>query len=237
VRRLVFFGAAWYAITVAPMIVTYQAARHLYLTGAGVSIAVASLLLPAGWHSSRGSGIARCLAIGMLLVLSTAAQYSHVGMLTANGVDSRRYADMLPGLVGSVPPGSTVMIDIRHGRRENWFWAWALPYALQQPFISDNLYDRYAIVEWPIVYTLTPDQWWASKQPALAPILLSDGTHEVTYIVPDPRDEGSLIIEKRTVSGPALRAKIEAAIGKPVSALAAGITLKEAERVAAILFE
>jgi hypothetical protein len=90
-------------------------------------------------------------------------------------------------------------------------------------------------VEWPFVYT-RPDHWWAAKQPTLGPILQSDGTHELTYIVPDPRDEGSLIIDKRTVSGPALRAKIEAAIGKPVSALAAGITLDEAERVAAILF-
>lgn len=46
VRRVGFFGVAWYGITIAPMVVTYLSARHLYITTAGLSIAMASLILP-----------------------------------------------------------------------------------------------------------------------------------------------------------------------------------------------
>jgi hypothetical protein len=46
VRRLLFFGVAWYAITIAPMAVTYLSARHLYIPTAGLGIALASLIFP-----------------------------------------------------------------------------------------------------------------------------------------------------------------------------------------------
>jgi hypothetical protein len=237
VRHLIFFGATWYAVTVAPMIVTYASARHLYLTAAGLSVALASLLLPAGWRSTGRSKAVRGIAVGVLVVLCAAALFSNMRGWIANGIESRRLATALPVLLQSLPAGSTVMLDIRHTRRGVWFWSWALPFALQRPFVGEDLYEQFAIVEWPIVYCCLPHQWWAAKQSALGPILQSEGTHKLTYIVPDERDASSLIVEKRTVSGAALRTKIETAIGRSVDTLATSITQDEAQRVAEILFE
>jgi Dolichyl-phosphate-mannose-protein mannosyltransferase len=237
VRHLIFFGPIWYSITIAPMIVSgYLSARHVYLTAAGVSIALASLLLHTGWQFGGWGKAARGVAIGVVIFLYAIALTSNVRGWIANGIDSQRFAAALPVLLRSVPPGSTVMVDIPGMRRGVWFWSWALPFALEQPFVREDLYRQFAIVEWPLVYCCVARQWWAAKQPALGPILQSTGTHELTYIVPDQRDSG-LIVEKRTVSGPAWRTKIEAAIGRPVDTLATSITQDEAERVAEILFE
>ncbi len=236
-RHLFFFGPMWYAITIIPMIVTYASARHLYLTAAGLSIALASLLLPAGWRSEARTTAVRGVAVGVLLILSAAALTSSIRGWIANGADSRRFAETLPVLLQSLPPGSTVMVDIPDVRRGVWFWSWVFPFVLQQPYVRDDLYKQFAIVEWPIVYCCPPGQWWAAKQRALGPILQSTGTHQLTYIVPDERDPGSLILVKRTVNGAALRTRIESAIGRPVETFATSITQDEAQRIAAILFK
>ena len=237
VRHLIFFGLIWYIVTIAPMIVTYESARHLYLTAAGLSVALASLLLPAGWQSTRRSMAVRGLAAGLLVVLCAAALNSNMRGWTANGVDSRRYVTALPVLLRSLPSGSTVFVDIPDIRRDEWFWSWALPSALQGPFVGEDLYYRFAIVEWPRANCCLPEQWWAAKQSALGPLLESAETHELTYIVPDDRGAGGLIIQKRNVSGLTLRTKIEAAIGRSVDTLATSITEPEAQRVAEILFK
>jgi len=238
VRHLIFFGPIWYSITIAPMIVAgYLSARHVYLTAAGVSIAFASLLLHTGWPSGTRGKAARGLATGALVILYALALTSHVRAWVENGSDSQDFAAALPSLLQSVPPGSTVMVDIPGMRRGVWFWSWALPFALEPPFVREGLYKQFAIVEWPLAYCCLASQWWAAKQPALGPILQSTGTHELTYVVPDRRNSGSLIVEKRTVSGPGLRTKIEAAIGRPVDTFATSITSDEADRVAEILFE
>lgn len=237
VRHLIFFGVIWYIVTIAPMIVTYESARHLYLTAAGLCVAFASLLLPAGWRSTRQSKAVRGLAAGLLAVLCASALISNMRGWIGNGVDSRRYVTALPVLLQSLPSGSTVLVDIPDTRGGEWLWSWALPFALQRPFVGEDLYNRFAIVEWPRVYCCLPHQWWAAKQAALGPLLESAGTHELTYIVPDDRGTGALVIEKRNVSGLALRTKIEAAIGRSVDMLATSITGDEAQRVAEILFQ
>jgi len=237
VRRLLFFGVAWYGITIAPMVVTYQSARHLYVTAAGISIALASLLLPAGWRSAGWSRIARPIAIGLLVIASCASLILNMRPWRANGVDALRYTAALPRLLNSLPAGSTIFIDIPDMRRGVWLGAYALPFALEQPFLPEDLYRRFAVVEWPLVYCCPATQWWEAKQAALAPILQATESQEVAYIMPDPRDEGSLIMNKRTISGASLRPKIESAVGKPIEALDAAVTHQEAQRVAEILFE
>ena len=46
IRSVIFLGSVWYVLTIAPMLVAYASARHLYVTAAGLSIALASLILP-----------------------------------------------------------------------------------------------------------------------------------------------------------------------------------------------
>jgi hypothetical protein len=236
-RHLLFFGLTWYAVTIVPMIVTYASARHLYLTGAGVSIALAVALLPE-WRRTASRGIVpRALCVGVFLVLSGIALSLNIRTWIANGVDSARLSASLPGLLRSLPAGSTLMLGIPETRRQAFFWYFALPFALQKPFLPEDLYGRLAIVERPWVYCCLPHQWWREKRSILGPVLRSSGTHELTYIVPDSRDPGAWSVQKQTVSGPDLRMRIEKAVGKRLEFLTISITSTDAYRLEKVLFE
>ena len=122
VQRLIFFGAIWYAITIAPMIVTYQSARHLYLTCAGWSIAVASLILPEGLRAGRKA--ARVAVAGALVALYATAMTANVRMWVANGLASQKFAVALPRMLQSLPRGSIVLIGVPKSNQDNWLWSW-----------------------------------------------------------------------------------------------------------------
>jgi protein O-mannosyl-transferase len=237
IRRLIFFGAIWYAITIAPMVVTYTSARHLYLTSAGLSIALASLILPGRLCDKTQWKARRLIAAGVLVVLYGVALRWNIGAWIANGVESQKFATALPPMLRSLPRGSIVLIGIPEWSREGWFWSWGLPFALQEPFLSEDLYAQFAIVERPGVYCRPPDQWWAAKQKTLASLLNSPVPHEVTSILPLPQEPGTLVLTTRKVSGPALRLKIESAIGRPVESLSSNLTVAETEQLAEILIE
>ncbi|HZM27223.1 MAG TPA: hypothetical protein VFB89_07690 [Gemmatimonadales bacterium] len=236
-RHLLFFGVIWYGVTIAPMIVTYPSARHLYLTGAGVSIALALALLPEWWRDASRSMVPRALSVVVFLVLSGIALTLNIRTWIANGVESGRLSASLPVLLRSLPSGSTVMVGIPETRRDAYFWYFALPFALQKPFLPEDLYGQFAIVERPGVYCCLPHQWWAAKRSTLEPILRSSGTRELTYIVPDPRDAGAWRVQKRTVSGPELRMKIENTVGKRLESLAISTSWTDVYPLAKILFE
>ncbi len=235
VQRLVFFGAIWYAITIAPMIVTYESARHLYLTCAGWSIAVASLILPDGLRAGRKA--ARVAVSVALVALYATAMTASVRVWVANGLASQKFAIALPRMQQSLPRGSVVLVGVPKSSQDAWLWAWALPFALQKPFLPENLYEQFAIVEVPEVYCCLSKQWWAAKQLALNPVLSSPGPHVVSVILAAPQDNGALTLIRRSVRGDDLRRKIEHAIGKPVDQLSSGITDAEALVLSRILLE
>ena len=235
VQRLIFFGAIWYAITIAPMVVTYESARHLYLTCAGWSIAVASLILPEGLRAGRKA--ARVAAAGALVALYAAAMTANVRVWVANGLASQKFAVALPRMLQSLPRGSVVLVGVPKSSQDAWLWAWALPFALQKPFLPENLYQQFAIVEVPEVYCCPSKQWWTAKQLALSPLLSSAGPHDMSVILAAPQDNGTLTLTRKSVRGDDLRRKIEHAIGKPVGQLSSGITDAEALVLSRILLE
>jgi hypothetical protein len=145
IRRLIFFGAIWYAITIAPMVVTYSSARHLYLISAGLSIAFASLIFPGRLRAETPWAAGRIVAATALLVLYGLALRWNVERWIVNGVESHRFVSALPSLLRPVPRGRIVLIDIPETNRAAWFWSWGLPFALEQPFVGEDLtrsFDR-----------------------------------------------------------------------------------------------
>jgi hypothetical protein len=237
IRRLIFFGMIWYAFTIAPMIVTYSSARHLYLTSAGLSIALASLILPGKLRHETRWITGRVIAAVALVLLYGLALRWNMGKWIENGVESQKFVTTLAPLLRSLPRGSIVLIDIPETGRGAWFWSWGLPFALQRPFMNEDLYAQFAIVERPGVYCCPPNQWWAAKQTALTSLLNSPDPYEVTSILPVPPTPGALVLTTRRVSGPALRLKIESAIGRPVESLSTNLTYPETQQLMGILVE
>jgi hypothetical protein len=232
VWRVVFFGALWYAITIAPMVVTYPSARHLYITSAGLSIALASLMLPGGPGEAYGRRVARLVMAATVVCLCATALVARNQQWIRGGIESQAVVAALPRMLDTVSPGSVVVLAVpaKHGDRS--FWSWALPFALQKPFVADNLYDQFVFLEYPRVYCC-PDQWWAAKEATF--MALMNKPMEVTYIGPATHDPAVLALTTRTIGGAELRRRIEHEIGRPVERLSSTLTYEEAHAVATIL--
>ncbi|HEU4688126.1 MAG TPA: hypothetical protein VFS23_07200 [Vicinamibacterales bacterium] len=236
-RRLAFFGAAWYAITIAPMVVTYLSARHLYLTVAGVSITIASLVFSGPRGEAQGRPRIRMAMAGALIVLYAVASTWNVSTWVTMGTESGTFASAVPRLLQSVPRGSIVFLDVPEWHRDGWFWSWATPFALQPPFASDDLYERFKIVERAPVYCCPPDQWWAARKATLMALMDSPVPQQVTSIVFAQENPGGPLFTTRIIDGGVLKGRIETALGKPVESLSTGITPEEAQALSRVLFE
>jgi hypothetical protein len=188
VRRLLFFGAAWYAITIAPMVVTYLSARHLYVTSAGLSIALAALLLPGHAVEERGRTRTRIAMSGLLVALYAVASIWNVSTWVTAGIESQRFTAATSRLLASVPEGSVVLMIVPERHRDGWFWSWATPFALQPPFTAEDLDKRVRIIERPPVYCCPLDQWWAARKPTLMALMESPTPQPVTSIVFAPEN-------------------------------------------------
>ena len=236
-QRVSFFGAAWYAITIAPMVVTYLSARHLYVTAAGVSITLAALILPAHVVEERDRTRQRRAMAGLLIVLYAVASIWNVSNWVTAGIESQKFAEAILRLLQSVPRGSVVLVKVPEWHRDGWFWSWATPFALQPPFTGEDLNQRVKLVERPPVYCCPPDQWWAARKPTLMELMDSPTPQAVTSIAFVPEDAGAPALTTRIVDGQVLKRRIETALGKSVDSLTGTITETEAQELSRILFE
>jgi hypothetical protein len=237
VGRLLFFGAAWYGITMAPMVVTYLSMRHLYITTAGVSIALAALILPGYPLEERRRTKMRMAMAGMLIALYAVSSIWNVSNWVVSGMESQKFATAVPRLLQSVPRGSVVFVEVPEWHRDGYFWAWATPFALQPPFTAEDLYERFRIVERPAVYCCTSDQWWAARKATVMELMDSSVPRQVTYIMFASDNPDVATFTTRTVDGQALKRRVESALGKSVESFTTGLTPGEAQELGRILFE
>jgi hypothetical protein len=234
IRRLLFFGVAWYAITIAPMVVTYLSARHLYITTAGLSIAMATLVLPAVPVEPHRRRVRAAMA-GTLIALYAVASIWNVSGWVATGIESQRFAAGVSQLLRPVPRGSVVFVAVPEWHHAGWFWSWASPFALKPPFTEEDLTEAFRIVERPPTYCCPPDQWWAARK-ATVTALMESPAQEVTIIEFAPEKGGAPVVRRRTIDGRELKRRIEGALGKPVDS---GTTLnaEEATKLSEALFD
>jgi hypothetical protein len=235
-RRLLFFGVAWYAITIAPMIVTYVSARHLYITSAGLSVALASLILPTYPVEARRIRIRAWMA-GTIIALYAVASIWNTAEWVGVGTDSRRFASAVHRLLQSVPRGSTVFVRAPDRHRGHWFWSWATPFALQPPFTDEDLYTTFRIVERPEAYCCPLDQWLAVRKDTLTALITSPDPQQVTDIEFLAESPGAPRFSTRTVEPQALRHRIEAALEKPVESLVSAMTPEEGEQLIRLVLQ
>jgi hypothetical protein len=235
IRSVMFFGPVWYVLTIAPMLVAYASARHLYVTAAGLSIALASLILPERSSEWRLTWAVR-VGLGVALVwLNGAALVRNIVPWIQNGLESQRFVATLPGLLQHVPPGSVAIISVPASLRQRWFWAWSLPFALEPPFQREDLYGQYRIVERPDVYCCPIDQWRVAKRTALMSLWTNPTSREIAAI--RPTRQGSLWLTIDHVDSQAFREQIERALRKPIEKLGSPMTEDEAQELALMVLE
>jgi hypothetical protein len=231
-RQLLFFGPAWYAITIAPMVVTYSSARHLYITAAGLSIAMASLILPPDWGGTRRRTQTRLAMAAAALLLYAVASARNISTWVVNGRESHIYFTSITGGLQLLPRDSLVFLRAPDRYGAQWFWAWATPFALQPPFTHEDLYGKFRIVDRPEMYCCPFEQWVAARKETLASFITSPGPQQVTYFDFSPGNAGAEAASTRTVDTPALRRQIETAVGKPIETVVTSMTVADAEQVA-----
>jgi hypothetical protein len=223
VALVVFFGPLWYGITVLPLLVTYRAARHLYLPSAGVAVAVAHLLLPATAEGRTPRSGPRLLVAGLLATVWATLLVRQNERWVQAGAWSRESRADLARMAGELPPGGTVVIDNLSGflpGGDVYFWRWGLPFGLQRPFASRDLYTPLNVLEPPEIYCCPASTWWLGKRPAVAALLDGPGDERVDLaLVHWNEHRRRLVLRKGRPARAMLRTYVERALGGPVASV------------------
>jgi hypothetical protein len=154
--RVLYFGPVWWLISTVPLVVTYQSPRHLYLAAAGLVIAL-GLGLSLLWDSARrGVRYASRAGAVVLVLLATLALQRPLTEWNAATEISRRIVRDVEHEAISVPVGSLLVIDVPevHVAAGGWreripLWEFALPFAVQPPYMPTDLAERVHFI-WPI---------------------------------------------------------------------------------------
>lgn len=173
---LLLFGPFWYLVTVGPLAVTYFSPRHLYLTSAGIALALAALAVRLADGRPRPVRVAVGAAAAALLVADLVALQQHNRYWSHAARASQAVHDSVLRVARAAPPGSLVVVDAAWRTRQAYVWAWALPFAVQPPFAPEDLLKRVAVVGHHWTYCCPQGQWladvrrqaasWSEPQPA-----------------------------------------------------------------------
>lgn len=169
---LLYFGPVWWLLGLAPLVVTYFSARHLYLPSAGCAIALA-LGLEALWSTRRGLWrYAQVLgAAGVVLGYALVLRGAVTEWNSAAAISQKILSDV--ERVATVAPAGTLLVVGAPAVGANpaiwtWLWGFALPYALQPPFTQTDPAERMALVSHPWVYCCPVEQWFAVTRQVIA---------------------------------------------------------------------
>jgi hypothetical protein len=158
-----YFGALWWLVSTTPLLVTYFAARHLYLAAVGPVIAL-GVLVDALW--SRGRGYWRFVSVvaGVGLILGSAARLQPaVAAWSAAAAVSETVERDVERELSAAPTGSLFVLDVPPevlgNAAHTWLWSWSLPFALQPPFTDVDLTERAFVIDPLPIYCCPSSQW------------------------------------------------------------------------------
>lgn len=213
-----YFGGVWYLVASLPLLITYRSPRHLYLPAAGPCIALACLAAP-GWSGAprrRGRLTRVVTAVVLLTILGVLLWRQNSNWVRAGQMSATLTKDFPAALEGT-PEGALVIAWAPSDHNKAYVWAWVLPAALQEPFMSRDLYSEARMVEFPDMYCCPLEQWWERKRPILIAILSGDPEAQ-TQVHRLAWDERSSAVSRLRVSLPRrqLRELVEEVLGGPV---------------------
>lgn len=169
--RLLFFGPVWWLICIAPLAVTYNSPRHLYLPSVGVAVGL-GVLFHVLWLERRRIGrFAVVLCATALVLASMLALERWVASWRSSADISARISQDVQRELSAAPAGSLLIVGapvVGANRSIHiWLWMWASPFALQPPFMPAGLAERVSLVEPPDVYCCSREQWLARTRLAV----------------------------------------------------------------------
>ena len=234
---IVYFGFVWYAIYSAPFGVDGRlVARHLYLGLAGPSIALAFLVVPSVSVARKQAGTLRLLgAVFLLIVCGVQLWRLNRNWDSAGKVSAKLQSGFVTAL-GRMPRGSLVIVSapwgVQGGLPLGWpserilygkhayIWGWSLPYALEKPFALEDHYSQLQIIEEPMLYCCSPQQWGEKVRRAILSAWQSAPNEELELHLLrwDDRTQ-SVEWKKRILAKDSLRAVIANALGEPLEAV------------------
>ncbi|MBA3320975.1 MAG: hypothetical protein H0T45_05950 [Pyrinomonadaceae bacterium] len=164
-RALLFFGAAWYALSILPLAATYTSPRHLYLPSFGLCVALGLWLSRAGTRHR----VALTVVLAAFIALSAAYLFRKGWQWRQAAQLSERMRDDLQQIVREVPDGSGLILVNTPGFERGLFvWAWATPFVFREPFSDSDLPRRFRVIDAPSSYCC---QWAQDKVPALRDLM------------------------------------------------------------------
>jgi hypothetical protein len=217
IEVVVFFGLIWYLITNLPLLATYEDAHHLYLPAVGPCIAAAFLLAPPGEGIRRNRGYLRLLGAILLVIFCAVQLWKEDAQWARKAEVSRIGTAQLATVAARMLNREMVVVWFPSEASATESWDENLPYSLQEPFQSADLYARADIVEDPDIYCCPVDHWWAKTKPMLRGELAgpADGQVEVELLAWD-KGSSSFRTWTRILSRGALRQLVNRGLGEPL---------------------
>jgi hypothetical protein len=173
---LFFFGPAWWAIGVAPVVVAgYESPRHVYLAAVAWAILLGiTAQVVAQWPAGgarRDWQRAVMVACAGVLAAYAVGLDREVDRWNEKSVVSRRMVAALEVTAGAAPAGALILVGAPPGS-----WEWALPFAAQPPYTASDLTDRVRIISPQLLhccraqwsdYTRETIRAWMRDEPSL----------------------------------------------------------------------
>lgn len=166
--RAVFFGPAWWLVTTAPLVVTYVSPRHLYLTGVGVAVLLA-MAFDALWAKRGAVWRAASLSMGIGLISFFVARLQPaVGEWRIAGDLSRAITRDVVNEAAARPQGSLLLLGAPYTSALAppvvFAWTFALPFALQPPFVQQDVWGKVSIIGPLSAYCCGVEPWLRDMQ-------------------------------------------------------------------------
>lgn len=162
------FGLAVYLLSQAPLALTYTAERHLYLPSAGFYLLLAAWLVPVAQSAAKWRFQAIGVAAWMLLFAGTL--FHRTRAWSELGTFSQQMRRGLQNLE-TLPPRSWLIVSAPDAWDGKYGWSWALPFVLQPPFTQSDLYGRLKILEPPLLYCCSVQDWWLNQRRQIESLL------------------------------------------------------------------
>jgi hypothetical protein len=212
---ILYFGGFWYVVTCLPMLATYHSLRHLYIPAVGPCIALGYLAAPPGARLPSWRKLVQGTSGLAFLILTAGLLWAHNATWVQAGRISARLMQEFPAAIAAAPKDALVVawvpVDVD---KKAFVWPWVMPYALQTPWISGDLYSHSRIIEPPLVYCCGLGEWWQGKRSILSSVLLGSPDQAVKmYRVTFDNKQDRVTSAQRAVSKESLRALVEGSIG------------------------
>jgi hypothetical protein len=208
---VVYFGPVWWLLSVAPLTVTYESPRHLYLPAVGFAILVAMgfqilwRLKHNLWrYASYVGAIIVLLAYSLQLRLAV-EEWNRAASISEKIIhDVQHRARYMPAgslLIVGAPARGPGGIPSRPR-----IWSWAMPFALQAPFVPSDLIGRFYVVEPYELYCCSTEEWFVKTRDTLR--AWSERSDAQPVLVLSWDASTGAIVEQSDLQNPQLRSQL-----------------------------